>query len=140
MALLQLASYGDRNAWRRIAEDMLSTVQNALLRYPTSFAQWLVAADFAIGPTNEVAIVGHPDDEKRKALIQTLWKSYRPRLVSAISSHPPGPDSPALLSDRPLLNDQPTAYVCQGFVCLQPVNSPEDMESQLADDHGIDAS
>ena len=140
MALLQFASYGDRGAWRGVAEDALANVQNALLRYPTSFAQWLVAADFAVGPTNEVAIVGNPSDERMKVLIQTLWKSYRPRLVSAISTYPPGPGSPALLSDRPLLNNQPTAYVCQGFVCLQPVNSPRDMESQMADNHVIDAS
>jgi uncharacterized protein len=37
-----------------------------------------------------------------------------------------------LLNDRPLLNGKPTAYVCQGFVCLQPVNLPSEMEIQLA--------
>ncbi|MCI0520710.1 MAG: hypothetical protein L0Z70_10715, partial [Chloroflexi bacterium] len=55
-----------------------------------------------------------------------------PRQVTAISAYPPEPDAPALLKDRPLFNDLPTAYVCQGFVCLQPVNSPIEMESQLA--------
>ncbi|HSL42801.1 MAG TPA: thioredoxin domain-containing protein [Anaerolineales bacterium] len=132
MALLQLATYGDRGTWRNVAEDMLASIQNALLRYPTSFAQWLSAADFAVGPTREVAIIGEFDDDNTQALLQTLWNRYRPRQVTAISAYPPGPGSPALLADRPLLNNQPTAYVCQGFVCLQPVNSPDDMESQLA--------
>jgi hypothetical protein len=131
MALLQLASYGDRGAWRSIAEEMLADTQDFLVRYPTSFAQWLSAADFAVGPAYEVAIVGNPKDDKTQALIRALWKSYRPRQVTAISSHPPKPGSPALLADRPLVADQPTAYVCQGFVCLQPVNSPEQMELQL---------
>ena len=130
-ALLQLATYGDRSKWRSIAEDMLASIQNALLRYPTSFAQWLSAADFAVGPTREVAIIGNLDDARTQALLKTLWKSYRPRQVTAISSYPPGPGSPALLTDRPLLNNQPTAYVCQGFVCLQPVNSPDEMDFQL---------
>ncbi|HLO17680.1 MAG TPA: hypothetical protein VK206_22815, partial [Anaerolineales bacterium] len=98
---------------------------------PTSFAQWLSAADFAVGPTREVAIIGDLDDSNTKALLKTLWKSYRPRQVTAISVYPPGHGTPALLADRPLLNNQPTAYVCQGFVCLQPVNSPDEMESQL---------
>lgn len=132
MALLQLSTYGDRTTWRDTAEDMLASIVNALLRYPTAFAQWLSAADFALGPTHEVAIVGNPDDDTTKALIRSLWKSYRPRQVTAISAYPPRPGSPALLADRPLINNQPTAYVCQGFVCLQPVNSPEEMDAQLA--------
>ena len=131
-ALLQLAAYGDRNNWRNVAEDMLASIQNALLRYPTSFAQWLSAANFAVGPTREVAIIGGPNDSRVQELLRTLWKSYRPRQVTAISAYPPEPGSPALLADRPLLNNQPTAYVCQGFVCLQPVNSPDEMEAQLA--------
>jgi uncharacterized protein YyaL (SSP411 family) len=131
-ALLQLAAYGDRNEWRDLAEQMLSSIQNAILHYPTAFAQWLCAADFAVGPTHEVAIIGDLDDPKTQELLKTLWKNYRPRQVAAISAYPSRPGSPALLQERPLLNNQPTAYICQGFVCLQPVNSPDEMEAQLA--------
>jgi uncharacterized protein YyaL (SSP411 family) len=111
---------------------MLSSVYGAMLRYPTAFAQWLCAADFAVGPTREVAIIGDAQHTETKSLLSTLWKTFRPRQVTAISNYPPEPDAPALLKDRPLLKDLPTAYVCQGFVCLQPVNSPAEMESQLA--------
>ncbi|MBN2115243.1 MAG: thioredoxin domain-containing protein [Anaerolineales bacterium] len=130
-ALLQLAAYGDRDKWRSVAEDMLASIQNAFLRYPTSFAQWLSAADFALGPTREVAIIGDPEDARTQSLLKTLWKNYRSRQVTAISAYPPEPGSPLLLKDRPLLNDQPTAYVCQGFVCLQPVNTILDLEGLL---------
>jgi len=133
-ALLELSSYGDRMAWRDLAENMLSFIQNATLRYPTAFAKWLCAADFARGPLHEVAIVGNLDDDQAQELVKTLWKNYRPRQVTAISAYPPPRESPALLSDRPLLNNQATAYVCQGFVCLQPTNSPAEMEVQLTSD------
>ena len=131
-ALLELAAYGDRTEWRDLAEEMLSSIHGAMLRYPTAFAQWLCAADFAVGPTREVAIIGDTQHIKTRELLNTLWKTFRPRQVTAISTYPPEPDAPALLKDRPLLNDLPTAYVCQGFVCLQPVNSPKEMETQLA--------
>jgi uncharacterized protein YyaL (SSP411 family) len=130
-ALLQLAAYGDRNTWRSTAEEMLAIFQNALLRYPTSFAQWLSAADFAVGPTREVALIGSRDEAGTQELLNTLWNRYRPRQVAAISAYPPEPGSPALLKDRPPINDQPTTYVCQGFVCLKPVNSAEEMDMQL---------
>ncbi|MGC1378922.1 MAG: thioredoxin domain-containing protein [Anaerolineales bacterium] len=129
--LLELAAYGDRPAWRNLAEDMLAAILDSALRYPTAFAQWLCAADFAVGPTREVAIVGDPGDAKTQALLKALWKSYRPRQVAAISADPPESGAPALLRERPLLNNQPTAYICQGFVCLQPVNSPDEVEVQL---------
>ncbi len=130
-ALLKLAAYGDRLQWRDLAETMLGSMQSAILRYPTAFAKWLCAADFAVGPTHEVAIVGDPVHTKTQDLIAALWKSYRPRQVSAISVSPSPAGSPALLNDRPLVNGEPTAYVCQGFVCLQPTNEPSEMEAQL---------
>ena len=130
-ALLELSTYGNRLDWRDRAEAMLGSVENAVLRYPTAFARWLCAADFAVGPTHEVALVGDRADAKMQGLIAALWKKYRPKLVSAVSASPPPPDSPALLHDRPLLNGQPTAYVCEGFICLQPTNDLAEMEAQL---------
>ena len=126
-ALLQLAAYGDRPDFRKIAEDMLAPLLETAVRYPTAFAKWLTAADFALGPVNEVAILGANPQE----LTQTLWKEYRPRQVAAIANFPPPEGSPALLHDRPLLDGQPTAYVCRDFVCKQPVTNPEELAAQL---------
>jgi uncharacterized protein YyaL (SSP411 family) len=131
LALLQLSAYGDRVAFREISEEMLTAIQDTMVRYPTSFAQWLCAADFAIGPVHEVAILADSKKPEVESLVDSLWGTYRPRLVAAISAYPPHPDAPMLLENRPLLNDRPTAYVCQGFVCQQPVNSPEEMSAQL---------
>ena len=131
-ALLELSAYGDRLEWRDRAETMLGAIHDAVLRYPTAFAKWLCAADFAVGPTREVAIVGDLAKVETQKLINTLWKDFRPRQVSAISASPPPAGSPALLNDRPLVNGEPTAYVCQGFICLQPVNEATEMEEQLA--------
>jgi uncharacterized protein len=43
------------------------------------------------------------------------------------------PDQPglALLADRPMINNRPTAYVCRHFACQLPVTSPEDLAGQL---------
>jgi uncharacterized protein YyaL (SSP411 family) len=131
MSLLYLAAYGDRTEWQSTAEQMLGSIQDALLRYPTAFAQWACAADFAVGPTHEVAILGDADDPKLEALLTTLWKTYRPRQVTATSPYPPAPGFPALLNDRPLVNNLPTAYVCRKRVCRQPVNTTAEMQAQL---------
>jgi uncharacterized protein YyaL (SSP411 family) len=126
-ALLQLSAYGDRPDFRQLAEAMLTPMLESAIQYPTAFAKWLAACDFALGPVQEIAILGN----QVEALKYTLWSRYRPRLVAAVSGYPPAGEAPLLLKDRPLQNGQPTAYVCQGFVCQQPVISPEEFASQL---------
>ncbi len=130
-ALLQLSEYDERMEWRKLAEAMITEVLESAIRYPTAFAKWLTAADFALGPTRQVAIIGDPQHPQTQALQSALWAAYNPRQVSAISNTTPSPNTPALLKNRPLLNHQPTAYVCQGFVCQRPVNTPEDLTAQL---------
>jgi uncharacterized protein YyaL (SSP411 family) len=131
LLLLKLSAYEGRPDWRRMAEGMLSANLGMMQRYPAGFAQWLCTADVALGPLHEVAIVGDQADAQTQALLQPLWQGYHPRLVLAAASFPPPDGSAALLQDRPLLNGKPTAYVCQGFVCQQPVNEPQAMLQQL---------
>jgi uncharacterized protein YyaL (SSP411 family) len=134
MALLQLSTFEGEGKWRDLAERAISAIQAAAVRYPTAFGNWLCAADFAIGPVHEIAILGDPEDERTQSLISALWQSLRFNSVAAISSVPPPPNSPTLLKDRPLLDEKPTAYVCQQFVCKTPVTEPKDL-LELLDSH-----
>ena len=73
-----------------------------------------------------------PVDNSSQELIDTLWSEYDPNRVVAISAYPPQDNAPTLLKDRPLLNDNSTAYVCQNFVCKNPVNQPQALADQLS--------
>jgi uncharacterized protein YyaL (SSP411 family) len=127
------AAYEGRSDWRSLAEATLTSQLNQVLLYPSAFAYWLCAADFILGPVHEVAVVGELADPATQKLLLPLTRKYLPRLVLAASGYPPAAGSPALLDDRPLFNDKPTAYVCQDFVCRQPVNDPDAMLEQLRD-------
>jgi uncharacterized protein YyaL (SSP411 family) len=131
MALLQLSTYTANGEWRDMAEAMLGSIQEIAARYPTSFANWLSAIHYAIGPVREVAILGDPNDEQTQSLSEILWTNYLPDTVVAQSVFPPPPNAPPLVLDRPLLEGRPTAYVCENFVCLQPVNDPQELKEQL---------
>jgi uncharacterized protein len=132
LALLELSAYTGRGDYRDLAESMLGSIQAIAAKHPTAFAQWLSAIDFALGPVDEVAILGEAGDARLQEMINSLWSAYRPRLVAAISSYPPPEGSPPLLADRPLLDHTATAYVCQGFVCQRPVNAREAFLEQLS--------
>ncbi len=130
-ALLKLAAFTDNGKYRDLAETSLKLIANHALRYPTSFARWLSAADLALEDGKQVAVVYGANAEEAREMLQTIRSEYRPNLVVAASAYPPSNDAPTLLLDRPLKDNKATAYVCQGFVCLQPVNSADEMNLQL---------
>lgn len=129
--LLELAAFTGDGDYRDRAEKMLQGVASLAIRYPTSFARWLCTLDFALAPVKEVAILGDADVPETRAMLEAVWSGYRPHLVLAQSTYPPTDESPALLHERPLLNKKTTAYVCQGFACLQPVNTVEALLHQI---------
>ncbi|MBN1267691.1 MAG: thioredoxin domain-containing protein [Anaerolineales bacterium] len=131
-ALLHLAAYQGNRNWHQIAEQMISTMVPEIKRYPSAFGQWLCAADFYIGPVDEVAIIGQSDHPQFEELIGILWKIFRPRMIAAFStSFPPPTDAPALLQNRSMLEGKLTAYVCRKFVCKQPVTGAAALEALL---------
>ena len=60
--LLRLAALTGEGRYRVAAERALATAGPFLARYPTSFAQWLVALEFAHADVVEVALVGDAAD------------------------------------------------------------------------------
>lgn len=132
LALLQLSALTGNGAWRDVAECMLGRLQGPASHYPTAFSNWLCAIDFAVTPTTEIAILGDPELPQTQALLNAVWSAYRPNAVLAISPFPPPQGVPELLHERPLIDDQPTAYVCHSFICRQPVTQPEELLAQLA--------
>jgi hypothetical protein len=118
--LLRMAAILDRRDYREKAERILVKVSNFMRQYPSGFGRALAAADFYVGPSKEIALVGKPD-----AFLGTLRKRYLPRAVVAAGSG----SNVALLRDRPMVDGKPTVYVCENFACKQPVTDPAAFEA-----------
>ena len=130
--LLRLAAFTGEGRYREAAERALGTVTPYLVRYPTGFAQWLVAASLAASDIVEVAIVGDAADPATRALLAPVSTTWRPQQVLAVAP----PDGVAasgipLLRDRVAIDGNPTAYVCRNFVCNLPVTDAAALEAQL---------
>lgn len=129
--LLLLSSYTGNIQWRQIAERMLGGLQTTIARYPTAFAQWLCVLDSALQPLQEIAILGDLSAKNVQEMLKILWGRYRPHVLLAASKFPPESTAPALLKDRSLLDNLPTAYICQQFACQHPVNSSAEFAAQI---------
>jgi uncharacterized protein YyaL (SSP411 family) len=129
--LLKLAAFTDKGKYRDLAEKSLSLIVDQALRYPTSFARWLSAADFALGSVKQVAVVFESDREEAREVIQSIQSEYRPNIILAASAYPPSVNAPPLLAERTIKDDKPTVYVCEGFVCKMPVTSIPELQALL---------
>jgi uncharacterized protein YyaL (SSP411 family) len=129
--LLRLAALTGDGRYRAAAERALASVGPYLSRYPTGFAQWLIALDFAHAPVSEVAIVGERLDAATRPLLRVLDAPYRPHQVLAGATDPTRSAVP-LLADRERRDGRPTAYVCRDFACRLPVTDAEALAGELA--------
>lgn len=130
-ALLKLAEFTGDGKYRDLAEKALRLMVGMATRYPTAFGRWLSAADMALGNTKQVAVICEADSEDPDELLRMIRFQFRPNLIVASSTYPPSKDAPPLLMDRPLKDGRTTVYVCEGFVCKNPVNLISELEELL---------
>ena len=131
-ALLRAAAVTGETRYRTTGEAALGTAQALSTRAPR-FVSWaLAAAETArVGPV-EVAVIGAPDSPSAATLLRTAVRQAPPG--SAVVAGAPDPDGESdvpLLRHRDLVDGQPAAYVCRGFVCRAPVTSPADLVAEL---------
>ena len=131
LVLLRLEALTGEGRYADAAEGALQLVGTAPVRYPTAFAQWLQVLDWRAGPVDEIALVGEPFDPRLGALLDVARAGFRPRQVVAVAPNPATSAVP-LMQARFALRGQPTAFVCRGFACRQPVTEPEALAALLA--------
>jgi hypothetical protein len=131
--LLRIAALTGEGAFRSAAEEAIRGVAAHLASHPSAFAQWLIAADFALSPAVEVAVVGDPWAVETRRLLAPALSGFRPHQVLAVGPDPSATAVP-LLGGRFALDGRPTAFVCRNFACRQPVTEPEALATLLTED------
>jgi uncharacterized protein len=132
--LLRVGLLTDNSDYQRRAATILRLTAASLRRYGAGFGRMLCALDFYLGKPKEIAIIGTADLEDTKSLLRTIWNQYLPNKVVAQA----GPDDTSaadaisLLRDRTQIEGKATAYLCEQFVCKQPVTTATDLAVQLA--------
>ncbi|HTK36928.1 MAG TPA: hypothetical protein VL325_00420, partial [Pyrinomonadaceae bacterium] len=86
----------------------------------------LSALEFYLGGTKEIVIVG----EKGNELVRAVGQKYAPNAV-IVQSEDPEADALPVLEGRPMVDEMPTAYVCENFVCQRPVTTVAEFLQQI---------
>jgi len=130
--LLRLAIVTGDQEYERIAEISLNSMLAFISRSPVGTGNWLCALDFYLSSPREIAIVGGRSEDATRALVAEVYRHFLPnRVVLGKRSSDAEYQNFPLLTNRPMLNNQPTAYVCEKYLCLSPVTIARDLAIQL---------
>ena len=133
--LLRLSLLTGAAGYADAAERAIRLVGDGAMRAPGGFGHALCALDLYLGPSREVAVIGDLAAPDTRGLLAELAAAYRPNVVVALTA--PGDaasrDAVELLRERPQVDGDATAYVCERFACKLPVTSPAALAEQLAE-------
>lgn len=132
-ALLRLSLFTGEDRYRQIAETILRLMKSTMMRAPSAFGYLLSALDLLLASPYEIAIIGAPEAEDTRAMINMVFKRYLPNKVVAFA---PEADSRAsrtikLLEGRDRIDGKATAYVCRDFYCESPTTDAGKLAEQL---------
>ncbi|MEU4600716.1 thioredoxin domain-containing protein [Nocardia sp. NPDC023988] len=129
-ALLTASAVADPDRavrYRELADHTLARGALLLDRAPRTAGHWLAVAEAAVRGPFQVAIAA---TEKTSATMELLAAARTAAPGGSIVLAAP-PDAAPLLTDRPLVDGHPAAYVCRGSICDLPVTDPADLTLAL---------
>jgi uncharacterized protein YyaL (SSP411 family) len=122
--LLRLSVLLNEPKDRTEAVRICAAVKEAMARQPTGFGRLLGVLHALLSPSQEIALVGDPDDPATQALVREVRRHYLPNAVLAFKR--PGESSMLpVLEGRDLVDGKPAAYVCENYACQLPVTDAE---------------
>ena len=130
--LLRLALITGNQEYSAKAAKPLRALSDVMGQAPAGTGHWLAALDFYVSSPKEIAVIGPLGDSATKQLLDTVFTRYLPNKVVVGAPGPaPGNQPIPLLQDRGMVDDKPTAYVCQNYACQLPVTDERALSAQL---------
>ncbi|MDQ6950524.1 MAG: thioredoxin domain-containing protein [Mariprofundales bacterium] len=130
MNLLRLSHLtGDTTLAERAQRTLKQGAEN-MTQAPGGTAYLLTALQFALAPGRELVLAGDRQDKVAQRMLAVARAGYHPDMV-VIWRDPKLFAIAPFLKDQPAIEGKPTAYLCENFVCNQPVQQVEALQNLL---------
>lgn len=119
-ALVRLGALTGREDLTRAGRSALESVQLLLESQPAAGGQSLIALDFLLGSTRELAVISGADAGEFRAVLEAISTPFLPHKVVAPASADQARSlagTTPLLADRPAIEGRTTTYICEHFAC-----------------------
>ena len=136
LVFLKLGRLTTDSRLSRHGEQVLEAFSGRLKRLPTWLTACLAALDFRIGPAQEIVIAGDEGRTDTKQMIKLVRSKFLPNAILLL--HKQGKAGSAIEQVAPFVKNQTmiggkaTAYVCENYVCNQPVTEIDELDEVLS--------
>jgi hypothetical protein len=101
-----------------------------------SLTEMLIAVDYQLGPRQEIVIAGNPAADDTKRMLKLIHSKFLPSAVTMLHQQGQAGEQierliPFIDAQR-MIDNAATAYVCENYVCNQPVNDLAKLKKILA--------
>jgi len=135
MNLLKLARITGNPEFESEAAAIGRAFSGRIGQMPSAYTQWLTSADFALGPSYEVVIVGEGGAADTWRMMAALQTGFIPNHVAVFRpSDEAAPEIDRLaefVRDHRSMDGRATAYVCRDNACQTPVTDVEAMLERM---------
>ena len=136
MNILRLSRMTGNLDLTNISGQIMRTFAETVNNYPSGYAQFLCALDFALGPTKEIIIAGEPDSDDTKKILKETRRRFLPGKVVIL--HPEKDKSIeeiiGFVKEQKAIDGKATAYICENYACKAPANDINKI-IQLLEEH-----
>ncbi|HYF02707.1 MAG TPA: thioredoxin domain-containing protein [Patescibacteria group bacterium] len=128
--LLKLAKITGNAELLKKAEQINQAFSPQISRSPSAYTQFLVALDFAVGPSSEIVVVGK--ETETQEFLKELNKMYLPNAVTLLKTENSGIEEIAEFTKNQMaIAGKASVYICENYACNQPVSSVQEMMELL---------
>jgi len=134
--LLRLGKITGNRKLEERGEELLQTGLEQVSRYPSAYAQFLIALDYALGAKTEVVLTTGRDGALPESLLGVLRSRFLPRTVVLLRRCGDKElDRVSLLTaGKEPVEGRATAYLCREETCRPPVTSASELSKLLKRD------
>jgi uncharacterized protein YyaL (SSP411 family) len=132
---LRLGKLAGKGDYLDTAAELMSAFARAVTEAPEAYTHFLSGLDFALGPSHEVVVAGHPEADDTREMLTVLHTGFFPN--TSVLLMPTGQADAPILRLNPLLEGKEdrggraVAYVCRDFACSEPTTDVREMARML---------
>lgn len=135
LAFLRLGTLTGDARWFNAGLKALGAYASSAVKQPMGQTELALAVEFLAGPPKELVVAWPNGAESGGELEDALRVTFAPHVVRVVGSEAQVAacaSEVAAAADRPAIDQQTTAYVCEQGVCRLPVQTVRELEAILA--------
>jgi uncharacterized protein YyaL (SSP411 family) len=135
--LLRLSRLTGNTGYEDRYAELLRAFSGDITRSPSAFPQFLIAIDFAAGPSKEIVVAGKAGGDDVARMLAAIRRPFLPNKVVVFrpdtdaGATPPVSELAPYTREQKSLDGKATAYVCENFTCQLPTTDVRKVMTML---------